>query len=323
MRNTRWLMAVVLVLAAGCCACNGDGNGTPDPDLFPHVDQSPPLPDFGPWPDLWPATDGLGKDGPQGAASLIKAVDVQGSACQDGWAATGTTASASSCSVHLEAVQLGAGAGAEPDQYGCRIESDKVEAYLYELGCDDKGKISLACAGSCGGSGVTRGSVTVPGTSCAGNWQQIASLGSGKSCVAFVGQLKLGVGSGAEPTTYGCRYDPSSGDVEAYLYEKDCDDKGKIALRCDWICAPGSSGSYGLDGTQCQNSWQPVDAGLAAGKVCVTGIQLMKLGVGSGPEPDFYGCRYDAASGKLQAQLFEQDCDDKSIELQCAYLCLE
>jgi hypothetical protein len=321
----RLVGSVLVALLAGGCSSSDDT--APPADLFPALEQSWPdlgstWPDFGSWPDLWAAPDG-----PQGSAASLFRVDVPGSACKNSWSATTKNVSGTSCGVHLEELQLGVGAGPEPDRYGCQVGSDgaTVEATLYEIDCDDKAKISLSCAGSCDGQGVTRGSVTVPGSLCSAAWQKTGSnIGAGKTCVALVGEVKLGVGDGPEPAAFGCRYDASSGEVEAFIHELDCDDKAKIALRCDWICSSGSaaqSGTFGLAGSQCKTGWQTVSS--APGARCVTGITLMKLGVGSGPEPDRYGCRYDAATGELQAELFELDCDDQGVAVECAHLCLE
>jgi len=49
----------------------------------------------------------------------------------------------------------------------------------------------------------------------------------------------------------------------------------------------------------------------------------MQLGGGS-VEPHKYGCRHNASSGKGEAQLYEQDCDDSDdIAIDCAYLCFK
>lgn len=327
----RIVLLVILVGAGGC-----PDNGQHLSDGFVYMDG------WGAW-DLWTGSDGtfwpdlpgipdMGVDqSPSSDATLVSAVDVQGTSCKAAWQDSGSIAVSADCQVHLQSVQLGVGSGPEPDRYGCRIEAggQKIEAYLHELDCDDKTGISLSCAGSCGGQGVTRGSVDVTGSSgCYQGWRGTGkNLGIGKDCKAFVGYLQLGVGSGAEPDAFGCRYNSTTGEVESYLYELGCDDKGKIALRCDWICWTGtkiSSGTINLDGSNhCKSGWQAVGTNVGSNKTCIAGVEFMRVGVGSGPEPDWYGCRYDPSAGLIEGRLLETDCDDKGIKLDCGYVCFD
>jgi hypothetical protein len=314
---------LLAVLAWGCSS----EEAAPTPDLFPNQDWS--YPDHGAWPDF-PLLPDLGSPDTAQASlpTLFGPEDVSGASCQNAWADTGATLPGSDCHVHLQSLLLGAGAGPEPDRYGCRVQGTSLEAYLYELDCDDTGKVGLSCGGFCGGSGLTSGSIDVSGlVGCSNGWKDSgANIGANKSCVAFVGYVQLGVGDGPEPDVIGCRYNPSTGAVEAYLYELGCDDKGKIAIRCDWVCwsdSQASAGVVSLDGSKCATGWQSAGPSLGAGKTCVVGIERVKLGVGSGPEPNGIGCRYDATSGQISAQLHELDCDDKDVELDCSYVCFD
>ena len=55
----------------------------------------------------------------------------------------------------------------------------------------------------------------------------------------------------------------------------------------------------------------------------IDGRSNSRLDVWTASDGHRYGCRYDAASGALQGYLFEKDCDDKKIQLDCGYLCLD
>jgi hypothetical protein len=326
----------VATLAATFACCSSSEHPPGKVDLFWWRDMPVYQKDLMPGPHI----DIRQGDGPTPSqASIIGPVVVSGdSSCEEKWKDTATKASGSSCEAHLQSLQLGVGLGAEPDKYGCKIGPDgsTVQSIVYEIGCDDEKLISLSCDGSCDGQGVERGSLLVTGAEiCSNGWMPTGkNIGQGRNCQAFVGYVQLGVGIGAEPSSYGCRYAETSGDIEVYLYEEGCDDRGLISIRCDWVCSTNSSASKGtatLEGksNQCKApasggataAWQQAGTGPGPGKACIAGIEYMRIGVGSGPEPDLYGCRYDAQSGQIEAELYEVDCDDKDIKVDCGYFC--
>ena len=257
-------------------------------------------------------------------------VSVPGTACADKWVDTGKATGCNNSTLFLQYLEMGGGYGPDPEVYGCKqnVATKTVDAYLYEKGCNDTGKIGLDCGGVCQGKGVTWGLTLTFGSSiCSDSWKPTGkNIGANKNCKAFVGYARLGKGSGAEPNKFGCRYNAKSGDIEAYLYDKGCDDKSKIALWCNYICwdaGVAQSGQMSLGGSLCKDGWQKVGPNLGASKKCTTGIEFMQLGVGSGPEPHKYGCRYNPASGELFAQLYEKGCDDKAIKIDCGYICFK
>ena len=324
------IFTVALALTLGACSDYEDKPADAGAaDLFPRTDTwwYSDLPVYA---DLAPLLEGGTTDGSSKAkAQVLPLTDVPGNTCKDAWQSTKTKGPSATCTAYLSYVQLGVGSGAEPDKYGCmhNTKTGAIDAMLFEKSCDDTKLIGLTCGAVCAGKGVTVGSVQVSGTSCYKGWKDSGkNLGAGKSCKAFIGQVRLGGGSGPEPDTYGCRYNSTTGSLEAYLYEKGCDDKAKISLRCDWICwdsGAASSGTTSLDGKKCKSGWQATGTGIGANKTCAAGIELMQLGVGSGPEPDRYGCRYNSTVGDVEAQLFEKSCDDKSIKIDCGYVCFK
>jgi len=318
--NARVLALALLALAGLCCSDQGIGQpGGGDAAA----------PDSRATRDLLRQTDLVARPDRVASGTLLAPVTVQGSSCSAAWTDTGSALPGKVCRVIPQALQLGVGAGAEPQRYGCRAGASgkTVEALLYEADCDDKSKISLSCGGLCDAPGLTGGSVEITGAKgCNMGWKDTGkNLGAGRRCQAFVGRLSLGVGAGAEPHAFGCRYDANTGALQAMLYELGCDDAAKISLRCDWLCAAGTKARAGvikLQGkTHCQQGTQFVGPALGAGGLCLAGISHMTLGVGSGPEPNLYGCSYNPVSGRMVASLHEIGCDDKGINLQCGYLC--
>ncbi|MFH1130620.1 MAG: hypothetical protein V1754_04755 [Pseudomonadota bacterium] len=261
----------------------------------------------------------------------VGSVIVSGSTCQDSWQNTGNQVVGTNCIANIQLAQIGVGKGAEPNKYGCKVAPGAVtvNSYLHERDCDDDTVISLECNWACGDQTVEVGSVLVDGAStCDDKWQNgPKNIGVGKNCEAFVGYVRLGVGYGAEPNKYGCRYNAGTGQIEVYLHEVGCEDKKNIDLECNYLCWQGSGATTGTaklsgDWGQCYPGWQQTSTNIGSGKKCIAGIEYMRLGVGVGVEPNMYGCRYNASSGYIEAYLDEVDCDDKGIEIVCRYLCL-
>lgn len=333
------LFAAAVVFTRAWIACSDDsGNQLPNPDLLgPDMykykldinwlnDRAKDAPKKTDAPQDGPAQ----ADGAAISPAIISPAQVPGSSCKDGWVDTGQKSGCASGSMFLQYLQLGIGSGADPEVYACKpnVAKGTTDAYLYEKDCNDTTNIGLTCGGVCMGKGVTKGLVLTFGSDqCHDGWKPTkTNLGAGKNCKAFIGYARLGKGSGAEPNKFGCRYNATTGDIETYLYEKGCDDKAKTTIWCNWICwdaGVAQSGPVTLGGGLCKQGWQTAGPNVGAGKKCTVGIEYMQLGVGSGPEPDRYGCRYNSTTGQMEAQLYEKSCDDKAIKIDCGYICFK
>jgi len=75
-----------------------------------------------------------------------------------------------------------------------------------------------------------------------------------------------------------------------------------------------------VQGSCCKNGWQDTGSTIS-GAACQVHLGSLTLRVGAVAEPDRYGCKLDAAGTGRRAFLYKLGCDDKSVQLDCGYLC--